>query len=121
MLRKLVDCMLELGRTSDADACARESLEIMSEIGDRQMVIFTLARVARIAAETGQPGRAGLLWGAIEAEEGRSPMGAWAKERDRLGAPVLVHDGPDFEHGREQGRLLSFDEGVEAALAGVPT
>jgi tetratricopeptide (TPR) repeat protein len=43
MLRKLVDCMLELGRTSDADACARESLKIMSEIGDRQMVVFTLA------------------------------------------------------------------------------
>ena len=120
MLRKLVDCMLELGRTSDADACARESLKIMSEIGDRQMVIFTLARLARIAAETGQLERAGLVWGSIEAEEGRSPMGAWAKERDRLGAPVLAHDGPDFEHGREQGRLLSFDEGVVAALAGVP-
>ena len=116
MLRKLVDCMLELGRTSDADACARESLQIMSEIGDRQMVIFTLARLARIAAETDQLERAGLLWGSIEAEEGRSPMGAWAKERDRLGAPVLVHDGADFQHGREQGRLLSFDEGVDAAL-----
>jgi predicted ATPase len=121
MLRKLVDCMLELGRTSDADACARESLKIMSEIGDRQMVIFTLARLARIAAETGQLERAGLVWGSIEAEEGRSPMGAWAKERDRLGAPVLVHDGPDFQHGREQGRLLSLDEGVDAALASAPT
>ena len=116
MLRKLVDCMLELGRTSDADAYARESLEIMSEIGDRQMVVFTLARLARIAAETGRHEHAGLLWGSIEAEEGRSPMGAWAKERDRLGAPVLAHEGPDLERGREQGRLLSLDEGVEAAL-----
>ena len=43
-------------------------------------------------------------------------MGAWAKERERLGAPVLVHNGPDFQHGREQGRLLTFDEGVDAAL-----
>ena len=116
MLRKLVDCLLELGRMSDADAYGRESLQLMSEIGDRQMVIFTLARLARIAAETGNGERAGLLWGAIEAEEGRSPMGAWAKERDRLGAPVLVHEGPDFERGREQGRLLSFEEGVDAAL-----
>jgi tetratricopeptide (TPR) repeat protein len=117
MLRKLVDCMLELGRTSDADACARESIRIMREIGDRQMVVFTLARLARIAAETDRHEHAGLLWGSIEAEEGRSPMGAWAKERDRLSAPVLAHEGPDFERGREQGRLLSLHEGVDAALA----
>jgi predicted ATPase len=116
MLRKLVDCLLELGQTSDADAYARESLKIMSEIGDRQMVVFTLARLARIAAETGRTEHAGLLWGSIEAEEGRSSMGAWAKERDRLGAPVLAHEGPDLERGRQQGKLLSLDEGVAAAL-----
>ena len=117
MLRKLVDCLLELGRVGDADAYGRESLQIMSEIGDRQMVIFTLARLARIAAETGNPERAGLVWGAIEAEERRSPMGAWAKERERLGAPVLLHDGPDFERGRKQGRLLSYEQGVGEALS----
>jgi predicted ATPase len=120
MLRKLVDCMLDAGRTSDADACARESLRIMSDIGDRQMVVFTLARLARIAAETGSYERAGLLWGAIEAEEGRTPMGAWAKERDRLGAPVLAHECSDLERGRQWGRLLSFDDAVDAALDTVP-
>jgi predicted ATPase len=116
MLRKLVDCMLELGRTSEAETSAQESLRIMDEIGDRQMMVFALARLARIAAETGREERAGLLWGAIEAEEERSRMGAWAKERDRLGAPVLAHEGPDFERGREKGRLLSFEEAVGLAL-----
>jgi predicted ATPase len=117
MLRKLVDCLLELGRTSEAEAAAQESLRIMDEIGDRQMMVFALARLARIAAETGRQEEAGLLWGAIEGEEGKRRMGAWAKERDRLGAPVLAHVGPTFTRGREKGRLLSLEEAVELALA----
>jgi hypothetical protein len=116
MLRKLVDCFLDLGRTGEADAAARESLALMNEIGDRQMMVFTLARLARIAGECGRPEEAGLIWGAIEAEEGRRRMGAWAKERDRLGAPVLAHTGPEFERGQEKGRQLSFEEAVELAL-----
>jgi predicted ATPase len=117
MLRKLVDCMLELGRTSEAEAPAQESLRIMNEIGDRQMMVFALARLARIAAETGREGRAGLLWGAIEAEEDRSRLGAWAKERDRLGAPVLAHSGPEFARGREEGQQLALEDAVELVLS----
>jgi predicted ATPase len=112
MLRKLVDCLLELGRTGEAEVAAQESLRLMNEIGDRQMIVFTLARLARIAGETAREERAGLLWGAIEAEEDRRRMGAWAKERDRLGAPVLAHAGPAFEQGRDRGRLLSLEEAV---------
>jgi tetratricopeptide (TPR) repeat protein len=116
MLRKLVDCMLELGRTSDAEAAADESLRLMNEIGDRQMMVFALARLARIAAESGREEHAGLLWGSIEAEEDRRGMGAWAKEKDRLGAPVLAHAGAGFARGRDKGRLLAFDEAVGRAL-----
>jgi predicted ATPase len=116
MLRKLVDCMLELGETSGAEACARESLQLLYDIGDRQMMVFTLVRLARIAAETGRAEDAGVLWGAIETEEERSPMGAWAKERARLSAPVLVHGGPDFDRGEKRGRELTLEEAVELAL-----
>jgi predicted ATPase len=116
MLRKLVDCMLELGETSKAEACARESLQLLYDIGDRQMMVFALVRLARIAAETGRAEDAGVLWGAIETEEERSPMGAWANERARLSAPVLVHGGPDFDRGEKRGRELSLEEIVELAL-----
>jgi predicted ATPase len=119
-LRKLADCMLDLGRPADAEACARESLQLMRPIGDRQMMVFALARLARIAAETGRPERAGLIWGAIEAEEERSVMGAWAKERERFWEPVRIHAGPDFERGIELGRELSFAEGIETALGSAP-
>jgi predicted ATPase len=117
MLRKLVDCKLELGEPSGAEAWARESLQLIHSVGDRQMTVFALARVARIAAESGRKEEAGLLWGAIEAEEERGRMGAWAKERDRLSGPVLDHEGPEFEHGRESGRRLSLDEIVQLTLA----
>jgi predicted ATPase len=120
MLRKLVDCLLELGRTADAEEAGRESLRLMHGIGDRQMMIFALARLARIAAETGREEEAGRLWGAIEAEEDRRPMGAWAKERQRFAAPVLAHASADFEHGRKEGRLLGLDEVIAEALAREP-
>jgi predicted ATPase/class 3 adenylate cyclase len=116
MLRKLVDGAFELGRPGETEAWARESLRLMNEIGDRQMTVFALARLARVAAEAGRMEEAGLLWGAIEAEEARRPMGAWAKERDRLATPVLVRAGPDFERGRDRGRQLAFEEVVELAL-----
>jgi predicted ATPase/class 3 adenylate cyclase len=120
MLRKLVDCLLALERPKEAEAAARESLELMWNIGDRQMVVFTLARLARLAGETGRLEDAGTLWGAIEGEELRSPLGAWAKERERLAAPVFRHDGPELRAGIERGRLLSLAEAVDAALAPPP-
>jgi predicted ATPase len=116
MLRKLADCLLELGRPDRAEVAVREALRLMAEIGDRQMIVFTIARLARIAAESGRVEEAGLLWGAIEAEEERAPMGAWAKERDRLGAPVLARSGPEFEQGRSEGRLLALEEVIDQAL-----
>jgi predicted ATPase len=116
MLRKLADCLLELGQPDRAATVAQEALRIMDEIGDRQMTVFTLARLARIAAESGRFEEAGLLWGAIEAEEERARMGAWAKERDRLGAPVLARAGPEFEQARKEGRLLSLEEVVARSL-----
>jgi hypothetical protein len=76
-----------------------------------------LARLARISAERGELERAGRLWGALEAEEERGPVGAWDVERERYAAPVLAHTGPEFERGREQGRALELDAAVGEALA----
>jgi predicted ATPase len=115
MLRKLVDCLLELGREGEAEAWARESLRLMWGIGDRQMTVFTLARIARVAAVAGRWEEAGVLWGAIEAEERRNRMGAWAKERDRLGRPMLAQAGAEFEQARRRGQELALEEAVALA------
>ena len=61
--------------------------------------------------------RAGRLWGAIEIEEARGPVGQWETEREDYATPVLRELGPDLARGRATGRGL-FDEAVEHALAG---
>ncbi len=80
--------------------------------------MYALALLARFAASSSQSERAGRLWGAIEAEEARAPVGAWEHQREEFAAPVLADGGPEFEAGRAAGRLLSLDEAVDDALAG---
>jgi hypothetical protein len=104
MLRKLVDCMLELGRRSDAEGWARESLRILDQIGDRQMMMFALVRLARIAAETGRGERAGLLWGPSKP---RRRAGRWERgRRSESGSPrpfSLTRDPNSSAAGRREG------------------
>jgi predicted ATPase len=117
VLRTMVDCTLELGRPQDAEHWLAEALEHSQRLGDRRATMFTLARLARVGAEMGELKRAGLIWGAIEAEESRATHGNWEQLRDDLAAPVLAHAGePAFERGRLEGHRLSLDETVEYAL-----
>jgi predicted ATPase/class 3 adenylate cyclase len=119
-LRTMVDCTLELGRSDDARHWLAESLEHTAKLGDRRGIVLTLARLARIEADRGDLHRAGALWGAVEAEESRADLGAWAQLRADLAAPVLAHEeAAAFARGRLEGRRLSLDEAVELALAAV--
>ena len=55
------------------------------------------------------------LWGAIETEESRGPVGLWESKRDEFALTVAT-PSPEFEEGRSSGRLLSLDEAVTYAL-----
>jgi predicted ATPase/class 3 adenylate cyclase len=114
MLRRLADWAADHGNVGEAAALLEESLRLSHELGDRISVVFTLARLARIAGETRQAARAGLLWGAVEAEEERGGLGAWFSQREKFAVPVFAHAGPEFDRGRVEGRKLSLDEAVEA-------
>jgi hypothetical protein len=74
-----------------------------------------MATLAGFATATGQLERAGCLWGALEAEVERAPVGYWEADRDEL-ARRVVRDDPTFERGREEGRRLSLDQAVAYAL-----
>lgn len=114
-LANVADVADELGRTELAWQRAREGLALSRQCSDRQMILFGVARVARLAATGGQHERAGRLWGAIETEESRGQIGQWERVRDERAA-VIVSDSPEFERGRSAGRLLSFEEAVGYAL-----
>ncbi len=116
MLAFLCENALELGRTREAEAWGGEALRLLHQIGDRQNTLCLLATLARAAAETGRAEHAGRLWGAVETEEVRAPMGWWELHREQYAAPVLARADAEFEQGRLAGRALSLDEAVRYAL-----
>jgi len=116
-LLNMADAAGKLGRTEDAWRWLREALDVLRPTGDRQWLVYALAFAARLAAERGWVEHAGLIWGAIESEEERGPLGQWEAERADHAEPVLAHAGPEFERGREQGRALPLDVIVERALS----
>ncbi|MBA2642072.1 MAG: hypothetical protein H0U82_03965, partial [Actinobacteria bacterium] len=68
---------VELGRLDDARESTRHALALSRRMRDRKGIVYELALLAEIAAKTGQDHRAGLLWGAAEAERERAPAGRW--------------------------------------------
>lgn len=116
MLRRLSDWALEHGDLDEARRRVEESIRLSHELGDRISVVFALARLARIAADSGEVRQGGVIWGAVEAEETVGSLGAWYGERERFAEPLLAHAGAEFDVGREEGRLLSLDEAVALAL-----
>ena len=116
--RDLAERTQQLGRYEDAARWAREALAVGHQIGDRQWLVYSFAVLARAAAERGDQSHAGRLWGALEREEERGPVGQWEREGERSGyaEAVLARTGVAFERSREEGRRLSLDEAVELAL-----
>lgn len=108
---------LELGRPDEAEPSIREGLALAREIGDRQWKFFGVSLLAWLAAVEGRLEEAGRLWGALEADAERAPVGQWELERERY-AERLQIGTPAFERGRAAGQRLSLDEAVEEALAG---
>ena len=100
VLRTMVDCTLELGRPEDAEHWLAEALELCPALGDGA------ARCSRSLVSRGwrprwgRQERAGLIWGAIEAEERRATHGNWDQLRDDLAAPVLALPTTDSKRRR---------------------
>ncbi len=107
---------LALERLDEAEEHGSAALRIAQEIGDRMMMIYLLSLIARCAIEHEDTERAGRLWGAIETEEARAPIGQWEMEREAYAAPLLRGAGAGFERGRQLGRTLSLDEVVKQAV-----
>jgi predicted ATPase len=106
---------LNLGRPQEAERWGREGLGQALRIGDRQLTVYLLALLSAAAAAQGEPERAGILWGALEREEERGPVGQWESERDEYWSRVEPGDSEQFELGWARGRQLSPDETMREA------
>ncbi len=116
MIAYAADCEFELGRIDESERTDRRALELARQIDDRQALIYSLAHVARNAAVRGDARRAGRLWGALEAEAERAPVGQWEAEREKYAEGLTAVHGAEFAHARDEGRLLSFEAAVSEAL-----
>ena len=114
------DCEFELGRLEEAERKGRRGLELSKQIGDRQSMVYIVGFLARNAAVRGDVTRAGRLWGALEAEEERAPVGQWeiAGDREIYAKAIFAADAGALEPARRQGRSLSFEAAVDEALGG---
>ena len=116
MLAALADTLLELGRLDEAEAAARRQLELAWAIGERQYTVYGLVLFGWLAARRADQERAWMLWGAVEAEERRAPIGQWETERDEYQSKVLLGEGEELARARERGRGFSLQAAVEEAL-----
>lgn len=108
---------LQLGRAEHASERAPRGLGIAHAIGDRQGTVYGLALLAWAAADAGQAERAGWLWGAIETEAARGPIGQWESEHDGYAAHLAPVRGPELDRAVEAGRLLTLDDAVAYAVS----
>jgi predicted ATPase/class 3 adenylate cyclase len=112
----------ELGRMSAAEEHARAQLVLGAAMSDRRHSVQALGLLAQLAVGRGDKERAARLWGALEAEELRGPVGQrprmeqWEEERARIEAVVLAGADAAFETARAEGRRMALGEAVEYAL-----
>ena len=119
MLIELAALSLEAGRLDDADAKARESLELADGMSDYGGRVFGVGVLACVAAERGDRDRAGRLWGAIEDDRVGAPLGGWIRHRASCQAHIDRIDSPQLAAALAVGRTMTLDAAVEYALASI--
>jgi predicted ATPase len=108
-LTSLAEIALDSGEFELGEQLGREALVIWRRIGARTSMIYVLALLAWAAADRGDDDRARALWAAVEAEETKGMVAAWASERARFEARIPAGPRPRT--------ALALDAAVEYALA----
>jgi predicted ATPase/class 3 adenylate cyclase len=107
---------LEAGQLAAGREEGLRALELARRTGDRLGAAWSLTFFAQLAVRTGELERAGVLWGAVEAEHERKLLGLWAEDRSEVEAGLPLDD-PGFARGRARGRTLPFEDALDYVLA----
>jgi predicted ATPase len=113
----LAQLALDAGQADEATGWARRSLKVARVLGDRRQMLYALASLSCAAAADGDAGFAGRLWGAIEEETSRTPVGLWETEKDSYVRRLSGLPASEFDPAVQQGRLLTLDAVVDEVLA----
>jgi tetratricopeptide (TPR) repeat protein len=107
---------VERGDLDEAGRAGDEAVRLIRPDESSRGMFLALTALARAALARGHHRRAGLLWGAVEAENERAPNRAWHGRRTERAGPLLSERDPEFSAGVEQGRRLDFWDSVAIAL-----
>jgi predicted ATPase/class 3 adenylate cyclase len=113
-LHELLMLALRGGDLEQAEREGLAALRLERDQENRLWALYTIAGLAQVALARGDLERAGILWGAAEAEGGCLPR--WPNERARRGGALLDEDDPGFAAAYETGRLLDVWDVAAAAL-----
>ena len=116
MLLELAALSLEEDRIDEADENARAGLELARQLHDYGGRVLGVGVLATVASVRGDPVRAGRLWGAIEDEHVRAPLGGWPRHRAACEVRLAALSSPVLEGALVSGRDLSLDDAVVLAL-----
>jgi ATP/maltotriose-dependent transcriptional regulator MalT len=117
MLLELAALSLEADRVDDAAEQARAGLGLARQLHDYGGRVFGVGVLAAVASVRGAPERAGLLWGAIEDDQVRAPLGGWPRHRATCETRLAESQGPVLDEALVSGRRLSLDDAVALALS----
>ena len=109
---------LAIGR-GDLAAAEPVSLEVLlidRQEENRPAAFHPLTTLARVAPEREDRRRAGVLWGALEAERERASNQAWEYVRVERSGSLLDETKPTFRAGVDAGRRLELWDAVAMAL-----
>jgi tetratricopeptide (TPR) repeat protein len=114
----------QLGNLDEAEALAREALEIDYRRGDDLAIPWKVNGLAAVAADRGEHERAATLIGIADATM-EAAGGAWPPDElvhyERTVATATEAIGSDeFDRARAAGRSMTTPEGVEFALRALP-
>ena len=110
---------LGLGRLDEAEVQGRTALVIEREQENRQWAVHTLSGLAQVALARGELRRAGILWGAAEAEAHRHPgLGFPARPGSNIarGGALAEENRPEFVGAVAAGTQLELWDAAAIAL-----
>ncbi|MBA3787785.1 MAG: adenylate/guanylate cyclase domain-containing protein [Actinobacteria bacterium] len=117
MLLELAALSLEADSIADAEENARAGLDLARQLHDYSGRVFGVGVLAGVAGSRGDAERAGRLWGAIEDDQARAPLGGWLRHRASCEARLAASSGAALDAAVAAGRHLSLDDAVALALA----
>ena len=99
VLSALAFLALDRGDFEEAERAGDEALRLVRRDESSWATFLPLTALARAALARGHHRRAGLFWGAVEAENERAPNRVWVRRREERAGPLLGETDLEFIAG----------------------